>query len=125
MRSPLNLLQTNQAQLIPHKRDALDPSPFLFSSLDLLQLLVIFVLRSPDLSTVLQVGPLPNAPQVTIGPSCHEDTLPAHGQLAAYQDSQVLLCRAALQKVTPQSVLGLGIIPSHMQSPAFAFVKPH
>lgn len=37
-------------------------------------------------------------------------TLLAHDQLAAHQDTQVLLHRATVQEVSPQSILVLGVI---------------
>ncbi|RMC16445.1 hypothetical protein DUI87_06775 [Hirundo rustica rustica] len=76
------------------------------------ELHISLVLRSPELDTALQVRPdqdrekgritfhdlLAMLPQEPIGFLGHQDTLLAHGQLAAHQDPQVLLCRAAPQQ---------------------------
>jgi len=46
-----------------------------------------------------------NAPQATIGLLGCKDTLQAHGQPVVHQDTQVLLCRALLQQVSPSLAL--------------------
>lgn len=84
----------------------------------------MYVLRSPELDTELQVWPhqfwvggkdldlpwptdntLPNAAYDTICCLCCEDTLLAHIQFGVHLDSHLLSCQTALQLGGPQHVL--------------------
>ena len=52
-----------------------------------------------------------DAPQDPIGFLDNQGTLLAHGQLVIPQDTQVPLCRAALQQVCPEPLLVHGVVP--------------
>ena len=54
-----------------------------------------------------------------------QGTLLAHGHPVIPQHTQVPLCRAALQQVSPKPVLVPGVVPPQVQDPALALVEPH
>ncbi|KAK4815224.1 hypothetical protein QYF61_022871 [Mycteria americana] len=111
--------------------------------IDLPQVHVFPVLRTPVLDAVLQVGshqsgvegqdhlPRPaghaalDAAQGRVGFLGFERTLPAHGQLFIHQDPQVLLHRAALNPFIPQPVLIPGVAPTQVQDLTLGLVEPH
>ena len=64
----------------------------------------------------------PNAPQDPIGFLGSQGTLLAHDHLVTHQDSQVPLCRAALQQVRPKPVLMHGVVSAQVQDPALALL---
>jgi len=49
----------------------------------------------------------------------------AHGQLVISLDTQVTLCRAAVQQVILEPVMVHGVVPPQMQDPALALVELH
>ena len=58
-------------------------------------------------------------------PSWQQHAWLGHGYLLIHQHSQVLLCRAALQQVSPEPVLMHGVIPPQVQDLALALVELH
>ncbi|KAK4829842.1 hypothetical protein QYF61_006852 [Mycteria americana] len=109
----LPLVLSQQALL---KREVFQPSDhFCGPPLDLLQQVhVLLVLRTPELSTVLQ-------PRIGLAFWHRAGSCPAFHPPAP----QVLLHRAALNPFIPQPVLIPGVAPTQVQEPALGLVKPH
>uniref|UniRef100_A0A8B9EXW4 Phospholipase A2 n=1 Tax=Amazona collaria TaxID=241587 RepID=A0A8B9EXW4_9PSIT len=104
---------------------------------------VLFMLRTPELHTILQVrshesrvkgqehlprpaGHTPfDAAQNTVGPLGCKRTLPAHVHFFINPHPQVLLHRAALNLLPAQSVAVPGIAPTQVEDFAFSMLKLH